>query len=143
MLSFFFSSRRRHTRLQGDWSSDVCSSDLVPYGQSIAREDIGVAAGLHRHADFQADRVQDVALLPVGVVQQSQPRRAVRVIFDGHHARGDAGFIAAEIDDAVLALVTATAMPSGDFTVGIAPAGAFLGFSQRLFWAVLGQLALV
>src|SRR2546426_3817399 len=28
-MSFFFSSRRRHTRLQGDWSSDVCSSDLV------------------------------------------------------------------------------------------------------------------
>src|SRR2546426_715739 len=27
-LYFFFSSRRRHTRLQGDWSSDVCSSDL-------------------------------------------------------------------------------------------------------------------
>src|SRR5256885_12759390 len=27
-LSFFFSSRRRHTILQGDWSSDVCSSDL-------------------------------------------------------------------------------------------------------------------
>src|SRR5256885_5537826 len=26
---FFFSSRRRHTRLQGDWSSDVCSSDLL------------------------------------------------------------------------------------------------------------------
>src|SRR5256885_17187000 len=24
---FFFSSRRRHTRLQGDWSSDVCSND--------------------------------------------------------------------------------------------------------------------
>src|SRR2546426_3575067 len=37
MFFFFFSSRRRHTRLQGDWSSDVCSSDLtkpavyVPY----------------------------------------------------------------------------------------------------------------
>src|SRR6266446_10235615 len=28
MCCFFFSSRRRHTRLQGDWSSDVCSSDL-------------------------------------------------------------------------------------------------------------------
>src|SRR5688500_20343947 len=25
---FYISSRRRHTRLQGDWSSDVCSSDL-------------------------------------------------------------------------------------------------------------------
>src|SRR5256885_12518315 len=29
LLFFFFSSRRRHTRLQGDWSSDVCSSDLL------------------------------------------------------------------------------------------------------------------
>src|SRR5436189_594091 len=27
-LFFFFSSRRRHTRYIGDWSSDVCSSDL-------------------------------------------------------------------------------------------------------------------
>src|SRR5689334_23650687 len=28
-LSFFFSSRRRHTRWNCDWSSDVCSSDLA------------------------------------------------------------------------------------------------------------------
>src|SRR5690606_41457918 len=27
-FSFFFSSRRRHTRFSRDWSSDVCSSDL-------------------------------------------------------------------------------------------------------------------
>src|SRR5437867_5378582 len=31
---FFFSSRRRHTRSYGDWSSDVCSSDL----RQLARE---------------------------------------------------------------------------------------------------------
>src|SRR6266850_7394886 len=35
MIFFFFSSRRRHTRLQGDWSSDVCSSDLVELGDQI------------------------------------------------------------------------------------------------------------
>src|SRR6266480_5446672 len=29
MSMFFFSSRRRHTRLTCDWSSDVCSSDLA------------------------------------------------------------------------------------------------------------------
>src|SRR5207248_8566769 len=29
---FFFSSRRRHTRSYGDWSSDVCSSDLARLG---------------------------------------------------------------------------------------------------------------
>src|SRR5690348_18098949 len=28
VVFFFFSSRRRHTRWTGDWSSDVCSSDL-------------------------------------------------------------------------------------------------------------------
>src|SRR3712207_9558463 len=30
-FSFFFSSRRRHTRYWRDWSSDVCSSDLTVY----------------------------------------------------------------------------------------------------------------
>src|ERR1017187_10671732 len=30
VLFFFFSSRRRHPRYIGDWSSDVCSSDLLP-----------------------------------------------------------------------------------------------------------------
>src|SRR5437764_9067907 len=36
---FFFSSRRRHTRYIGDWSSDVCSSDLGigTIGLSLAR----------------------------------------------------------------------------------------------------------
>ena len=33
---FFFSSRRRHTRLVRDWSSDVCSSDLIAeYGGKV------------------------------------------------------------------------------------------------------------
>src|SRR6266516_6929964 len=31
-FAFFFSSRRRHTRSYGDWSSDVCSSDLLERG---------------------------------------------------------------------------------------------------------------
>src|SRR5437868_7985713 len=32
-FSFFFSSRRRHTRSKRDWSSDVCSSDLELLGE--------------------------------------------------------------------------------------------------------------
>src|SRR5256885_3153993 len=50
-IFFFFSSRRRHTRLQGDWSSDVCSSDLV-------RDRLG-----HRIAG--AERLQLRGALPV------------------------------------------------------------------------------
>src|SRR5437867_6947846 len=37
LFFFFFSSRRRHTRSYGHWSSDVCSSDLVP--PALALED--------------------------------------------------------------------------------------------------------
>src|SRR5204863_6800755 len=38
---FFFSSRRRHTRSLRDWSSDVCSSDLLarPRGHSYCRSE--------------------------------------------------------------------------------------------------------
>src|SRR5256886_15526260 len=36
IFMFFFSSRRRHTRFDCDWSSDVCSSDLYIIGPRIA-----------------------------------------------------------------------------------------------------------
>src|SRR5689334_13644249 len=58
-MFFFFSSRRRHTRWNCDWSSDVCSSDLGfldPTGRARDREggayyarawDRAIAAGRH------------------------------------------------------------------------------------------------
>src|SRR6266567_5529935 len=52
---FFFSSRRRHTRFDCDWSSDVCSSDLEPTaaGAPQARMELDqthctVATKIHR-----------------------------------------------------------------------------------------------
>ena len=69
-LFFFFSSRRRHTRYIGDWSSDVCSSDLKnleanrqeiinPF-ENMSNEyaNIGVAT---QAAEFQAQEA-DIAL---------------------------------------------------------------------------------
>src|SRR2546430_3623370 len=49
---FFFSSRRRHTRFDCDWSSDVCSSDLpsegrrdcAAYGEQISYEQHAASA---------------------------------------------------------------------------------------------------
>src|SRR5690348_18268867 len=46
---FFFSSRRRHTRWTGDWSSDVCSSDLPR--PPVADADRGLAGVLEHDAD--------------------------------------------------------------------------------------------
>src|SRR5207302_2455011 len=40
LFSFFFSSRRRHTRFSRDWSSDVCSSDLTGSDRGLGRPTI-------------------------------------------------------------------------------------------------------
>src|SRR2546430_8060227 len=48
---FFFSSRRRHTRFDCDWSSDVCSSDLCA---SVPMSNIEIA--------------QRAAMLPIGTL---------------------------------------------------------------------------
>src|SRR5688500_19075527 len=65
-IEFFFSSRRRHTRLQGDWSSDVCSSDLLelisaeriaPQGGSIRL--IAQKAGGGRKPDPSVERSEE------------------------------------------------------------------------------------
>src|SRR2546430_1052036 len=45
LTSFFFSSRRRHTRFDCDWSSDVCSSDL-PLPLNTGHEHVGTVAKL-------------------------------------------------------------------------------------------------
>src|SRR5438309_7605886 len=44
MFFFFFSSRRRHTRWNCDWSSDVCSSDLAVQDLRVILDDKSVAA---------------------------------------------------------------------------------------------------
>src|SRR6267154_4651526 len=44
---FFFSSRRRHTRWTGDWSSDVCSSDLE--AKEVTQQHLDDLARLAKH----------------------------------------------------------------------------------------------
>src|SRR2546426_3500427 len=51
MFFFFFSSRRRHTRLQGDWSSDVCSSDLTQRGGNLVTD--GTYGDFKLHFEFR------------------------------------------------------------------------------------------
>src|SRR5438046_7600836 len=78
---FFFSSRRRHTRLVSDWSSDVCSSDLgrrrlemqpPQHGHQLARdcrlranepraEDLREAPRVEHRLRGDVERAADVA----------------------------------------------------------------------------------
>src|SRR5256884_7535488 len=53
MVVVFFSSRRRHTRCSRDWSSDVCSSDLL----ALALRKCGVESGAGLHADKSAETI--------------------------------------------------------------------------------------
>src|SRR5215210_8976231 len=54
---FFFSSRRRHTRYIGDWSSDVCSSDLDGLPPGVI-EAVSAATGLRFCCNRPANGVQ-------------------------------------------------------------------------------------
>src|SRR5688500_20161734 len=59
MRLFVVSSRRRHTRLQGDWSSDVCSSDLdlklVAFGVDRPGSDYPFPSGTVYHREPSQD----------------------------------------------------------------------------------------
>src|SRR5438309_6204272 len=67
---FFFSSRRRHTRWNCDWSSDVCSSDLgalgvwtaleyAPASYSTTNEIIALARAARRHGGIYASHMRN------------------------------------------------------------------------------------
>src|SRR3989475_6374944 len=79
---FFFSSRRRHTRFDCDWSSDVCSSDLQVDVVVPCREPGETADHIHltqlRHAvDLAAQKlwVHQIAHLLKGHVQRRKIER--------------------------------------------------------------------
>src|SRR2546422_6959962 len=55
-MCFFFSSRRRHTRCSRDWSSDVCSSDLMGGGTGTGASPI------------IAQMARDLGALTIGIV---------------------------------------------------------------------------
>src|SRR5687768_18425613 len=65
-MFFFFSSRRRHTRCSRDWSSDVCSSDLLSgrYGDvtRMAQDREQSRQSLYREAGQVIDAVGGTAV---------------------------------------------------------------------------------
>src|SRR5437764_13564955 len=70
ILFFFFSSRRRHTRYIGDWSSDVCSSDL---GRPLEKP-----AAIDQYVHGLIDRrgfLERAARFVAGGVTRSEERR--------------------------------------------------------------------
>src|SRR5690625_7956758 len=56
--SFFFSSRRRHTRWPRDWSSDVCSSDLLILDPLIADEEDAAETSAEPLDRFDSDPIE-------------------------------------------------------------------------------------
>src|SRR5690606_23900548 len=72
VCSFFFSSRRRHTRFSRDWSSDVCSSDLAAFaaaaaGPDPAGESVVIGARLAAEIAAVAERYPEIDLDPLDI----------------------------------------------------------------------------
>ena len=94
----------------------------------------GTADNFRPH--LQTDRRQDVTLFAVLILQQSQPGRAQRIIFNRRYVGLDTVFIAFEIDDAVKLLVP-PADTAGCDTAKMIPAARFLADAYQ---APLGMI---
>src|SRR4051812_21176167 len=98
----------------------------------VAGLDVRARAGLDDRADLDPRRGEDVALRAVGVVQQRDPRRAVGVVLDRGHLRGDPVLRALEVDDPVPALVPAALVAARDAPVVVPAAGLLQRLEQAL-----------
>src|SRR5256712_1301721 len=78
---FFFSSRRRHTRSDRDWSSDVCSSDLRP-GGTVAVFDGDFASWSWSHPDPALAVAMNEALIATVVANPLLMRQMPRLLRD-------------------------------------------------------------
>src|SRR5436305_5523411 len=78
---FFFSSRRRHTRCGRDWSSDVCSSDLVSARifpcttQEDRRFKIGFTSPLRSFSHLLYENISFEGPSPEDATERSEERR--------------------------------------------------------------------
>src|SRR5690348_14059824 len=83
IVFFFFSSRRRHTRWTGDWSSDVCSSDLAHHldetvlGDRRSHLQRVVLGDGEEQRLLVAEVVEDRAAREAGLVFEAPYRRAL------------------------------------------------------------------
>ena len=83
---------------------DNRTSRDVAQRQVVARLDVGVGAGLDAVTLLDALRCDDVALLTVSVVQQSDASGTVRIVLDRGNLGGHAVLVALEVDHAVTTL---------------------------------------
>lgn len=90
-------------RLELDGVDERTDGD-VGEGQSVARLDVGVRTGHDGLTDLEALGGQDVALLTVSVVQQSDASGTVRIVLDRGNLGGHAVLVALEVDHAVTTL---------------------------------------
>src|SRR5205809_4099746 len=78
LLFFFFSSRRRHTRCSRDWSSDVCSSDLLQHDEGGAALGGNLAGELFTKVSAWHQGVLD----PAELIARQRLQTAVQRIAD-------------------------------------------------------------
>src|SRR2546430_8308161 len=78
-LFFFFSSRRRHTRFDCDWSSDVCSSDLHLGNElGIAAPEVASLRAMYERGRTLFDH-QQVACTVLGFQWMSEHQRRSQI----------------------------------------------------------------
>ena len=119
-------------RLELDVVDEGSFGDVLELA-AIAGFDVGRFARDDDVAHLEALRLDDVALLAVGIEDEGDVGVAVGIVLDGLDDAFDPVLIATEVDEAVTVLVPPADMPAGDHSLVIAAARMFLRGQQRFF----------
>src|ERR1019366_8565934 len=137
------SGRARHLPAAARFELDVvhdCAERNRLERKRIPDHDVDRGSGDDRLADRETGGRHDVALLAVGVREEGDARRSVRVVLDRGDLRRNVVLVALEVDVAIALLVSAAPPPGREVAAAVAAAGLQLAARERLLRGGLRDL---
>ena len=111
----------------------------VDQRQTIAWLNINIVTGNDCIADRDALRGKNISFLAIDIHQQGNVGRTVRVVLNGLDPGQDIDLVALEIDDPILALVSAADMTGGDPAIVVSAAAFGEADTETLFRTISGE----
>ena len=88
--------------------------------QAVANFDVGVGARNDFHSNRQTIGAEDIALFAIGIADERNAARAIRIVFDRNDATRNTNLVTTEVDQTIALFVTTTVMTTRDATHVIA-----------------------
>ena len=103
-------------------------------GECVTNFGSGFCARHDRHAYFKSIRSYDVPFFAIGIKEQSDASRTIRVVFNGLYDSGNTVFVSLEVDQTIFALVATANITHRPVSFIVAATRFSKSYYKRLFW---------